>query len=76
MYIFQCRARLAHNQSPETYTQRYQQAEKRTTIMNNEFLLQEERKAENPPHKARVCQPIPATIPSLPNTCFFCRSSH
>lgn len=62
---------------------RYQQAEKRTTIMNNEFLLQEERKAENPPHKARVCQPIPATIPSLPNMtcpanagCFFCRRSH
>ncbi|NJK96836.1 MAG: hypothetical protein HC905_19690 [Bacteroidales bacterium] len=27
-------------------------------------------KRKEPNAKAKVCQPIPATIPSLPNTCF------
>jgi hypothetical protein len=29
-----------------------------------------DKKTNTPPHKAKVCQPVPATIPSLPNTCF------
>jgi hypothetical protein len=49
-----------------TCTNRYQQAEEKTT--NNENLLQFERKIKGKSHrtKTREFQPIPASVPSLP----------
>jgi ribosomal protein S1 len=35
--------------------------------------LKKKKNGKRHPTKARVWQPIPATVPSLPNTCFFCQ---
>ena len=53
--------------------ERYQQAEEKTT--NNENLLQFERKIKGKSHrtKTREFQPISASFPSLPHTCFSCQ---
>lgn len=58
-----------------SYTNRCTQAEK-TTQQYNDCRFEKEKNGKSQPTKARVWQPIPATVPSLPNTCFFCQRTH
>jgi hypothetical protein len=55
---------------------RYKQAEETTndTIKYEIFAAYRQRRnRKSQPTKARVWLPFPATVPSQPHTCFFCR---